>query len=143
YDFIINPIVDVGFGRNGEVIFAPNARLARNFGEDFALAIEYYTELGPIGNFLPFNEQRHNIFGVVDFKVDRFDVEFGIGYGLTSPGSDRWLTKLMITTNLYDTPSQEPQNGKGPKKVQTAKAPVKKAPEKTAMGPAYNFAGCF
>src|SRR5262249_9009786 len=44
---------------------------------------------------------------------------------------------------LYDTPSQEPQNGKGPKKVQTAKAPVKKAPEKTAMGPAYNFAGCF
>jgi opacity protein-like surface antigen len=143
YDFIINPIVDVSFGKNGEVTFRPNARFARNFGEDFALAIEYYTDLGPIGNFLPLREQAHNIYGVVDFKVDRFDVEFGVGYGLTSPGSDRWMTKLMITTNLYDTPSQESQSGKGPNKMQTAKAPVKKAPEKTSMGPAYNFAGCF
>ena len=31
YEFIINPIVDVGFGKNGEVTFAPNARFARNF----------------------------------------------------------------------------------------------------------------
>jgi opacity protein-like surface antigen len=146
YDFIINPIVDVGFGKNGEVTFAPNARLARNFGEDFALAIEYYTDLGPIGAFLPFREQGHNIYGVVDFKVGRFDIEFGIGYGLTNPGSDRWMSKLMITTNLYDSPSdqsQNTQNGSLPKKVQTAKAPVKKAPAKAAMEPAYNFAGCF
>ena len=59
------------------VSFAPNVRLARNFGQDFALAIEYYTDLGPIGHFLPFQEQRHNIYGVVDFKVDRLEVEFG------------------------------------------------------------------
>jgi hypothetical protein len=109
YDFIINPIVDLSFGKNGEATFAPNARFARNFGEDFALAIEYYTDLGPIGAFLPLREQGHNIFGVVDFKVNRFDVEFGIGYGLTQ-GSDRWLTKLMITTNLYDSPSDESQS---------------------------------
>src|SRR5262249_25769717 len=113
--------------------------------EDFALAIEYYTDLGPIGNFLPFREQGHNIYGVVDFKVNRFDVEFGIGYGLTSPGSDRWMTKLMITTNLYDSPSEETQTSPNNKlkKVQTAKAPVKKAPTRTAMEPIYNFGGCF
>ena len=144
YDLIINPIVDLSFGKNGEVTFAPNVRFARNFGEDFALAIEYYTDLGPINHFLPFREQGHNIYGVVDFKVNRFDVEFGVGYGLTQ-GSDRWMTKLMITTNLYDSPSEESQtslNGKM-KKVQTAKAPVRKAPTRTAMEPVYNYSGCF
>jgi opacity protein-like surface antigen len=145
YDLIINPIVDLSFGKNGEVTFAPNVRFARNFGEDFALAIEYYTDLGPISHFLPFREQGHNIYGVVDFKVNRFDVEFGVGYGLTQ-GSDRWMTKLMITTNLYDSPSEASQNTESNgklKKLQTAKAPVRKAPTKSAMEPIYDFGGCF
>ena len=63
-EFIINPIVDIGFGENGEVTFAPAARLARNFGENFALGIEYYTGLGPLQNILPFNDQQHNIYAV-------------------------------------------------------------------------------
>jgi hypothetical protein len=37
---------------------------------------------------LPFNEQQHNPYGVVDFKIGRFDVNAGVGYGLT-PGSHR------------------------------------------------------
>ena len=68
YEFIVNPIVEIGFGRNGEVGFAPAARFARNFGADFALAVEYYSSLGPVRSFLPFNEQQHNIFAVVDFN---------------------------------------------------------------------------
>jgi hypothetical protein len=61
YELIINPIVDLSFGRNGEVTFVPNMRVARNFGEDLAFAVEYYTDLGPIGHFLPLREQGHNI----------------------------------------------------------------------------------
>jgi opacity protein-like surface antigen len=143
YEFIMNPIVDLGFGRNGEVTFAPNARLARNFGEDFALALEYYTDLGPMSHFLPLNEQRHNVYGVVDFKAGRFEIEMGVGYGLTH-ASDRWMTKMMITTNLFDEPGEEvkqPQNSN--KKLQTAKAPVRKAPVKKAMEPDYNYSGCY
>jgi hypothetical protein len=34
YEFILNPIVDIGFGQNGGAIFAPAARFARNFGEN-------------------------------------------------------------------------------------------------------------
>jgi opacity protein-like surface antigen len=142
YEFIMNPIVDLSFGRNGEAVFAPNARLARNFGEDFAIAVEYYTDLGPIDHFLPFQQQGHNIFGVVDFKVGRFDIEFGVGYGLTQ-GSDRWMTKLMVTTNLFDSPEEEKSQPQGTvKKLQTAKAPVRKAPEKTATEPAHDYSGC-
>jgi len=75
--------------------------LARKLGEDFWVGLEYYTALGPIGNFLPFSEQEHNIYGVVDFKVGNVDVNFGVGYGLTG-GSDRWMTKLIIGTELND-----------------------------------------
>jgi hypothetical protein len=34
WEFIVNPIVDIGFGPGGEPDFAPAARLARNLGED-------------------------------------------------------------------------------------------------------------
>jgi outer membrane immunogenic protein len=54
------------------------------------------------------------------------------------------MTKMMITTNLYDEPGEEtaqPQNSI--KKLQTAKAPVRKAPVKKAMEPDYNYSGCY
>jgi len=101
YEFIINPIIDIGFGHDGEVEFVPAARLARKLGEDLAIGLEYYTALGPIRHFLPFSEQQHNIYAVVDFKVGRFDVNFGVGYGFTG-GSDRLMTKLIIGTDLND-----------------------------------------
>jgi hypothetical protein len=101
YEFIVNPIVDIGFGHDGEADFAPAARFARKLGENLSIGAEYYSDLGPIGNFLPLSEQQHNIYGVVDFKIGRFDVNFGLGYGLTG-GSDRLLAKLIIGTDLND-----------------------------------------
>jgi len=37
----------------------------------------YYTDLGPLRNFSTFNEQQHNLYAVVDFKIERFDVNAG------------------------------------------------------------------
>ena len=34
WEFIVNPIVDAGFGKYGEADFAPAARLARKLAED-------------------------------------------------------------------------------------------------------------
>jgi len=42
---------------------------------------------------------QHNIYAVVDFKIGRFDVNAGVGYGLT-PGSDRLMAKMIIGTDL-------------------------------------------
>jgi hypothetical protein len=99
YEFIVNPIVDIGFGSSGEVEFFPAARFAKKFGESFALGVEYYSGYGPFGRFLPLSEQQQNVFGVVDFKVGRFDVNAGLGYGMTK-GSDRLLAKLIIGMDL-------------------------------------------
>jgi hypothetical protein len=99
-EFIVNPIIDIGFGALGEADFLPAARLARSFGNDRFIGVEYYTDLGKIGDFLPFEQQRHQLFAVTDFKLADFDIELGLGYGLTS-GSDRLIAKAIIG---YDFP---------------------------------------
>jgi hypothetical protein len=95
YEFIVNPIVDVGFGRYGEVDFTPAARVARKFGDDLFAGLEYYADFGEIGNFKKLSEQSHTLFAVTDFKVGDFGVNFGVGYGLT-PASDRLVVKTII-----------------------------------------------
>jgi hypothetical protein len=95
YEFIVNPIVDVGFGKNGEADFAPAARVARKIGQDTFVGFEYYADFGKIGNFAPLAEQQHTLFAVTDFKLGVLDVNFGVGYGLT-PTSDRWVIKTII-----------------------------------------------
>jgi hypothetical protein len=66
YEFIVNPIVDVGFGKYGEVDFAPAARVARKFGPDLYAGFEYYVDFGKIGDFKPLPEQLHTLFAVTD-----------------------------------------------------------------------------
>jgi hypothetical protein len=110
YEFIVNPIVDLGFGQNGGAEFVPAARFARKLGENLAVGVEYYTDLGPLQNWLPFNEQQYNIYAVVDFKNGRFDVNAGVGYGLT-PGSDRLMAKMIIGTDLTEGTSDKSSDG--------------------------------
>jgi hypothetical protein len=95
YDFIVNPIVDVGFGTYGEADFAPAARIARKLGPDLYAGLEYYADFGQIGDFSKLADQQHTLFAVTDFKFGVFDVDFGIGYGLT-PASDRFVIKTII-----------------------------------------------
>jgi hypothetical protein len=95
YEFIVNPIVDVGFGKNGEADFAPAARVARNLGHDLFLGLEYYADFGRIGNFARLSDQQHTLFAVTDFKLGVFDVDIGVGYGLT-PASDRFVVKTIL-----------------------------------------------
>ncbi len=64
-------------------------------GQDRFIGIEYCADFGQIGNFLPLSEQSHQAFAVTDFKLGKFDVELGLGCGLT-PGSDRLVTKAII-----------------------------------------------
>jgi hypothetical protein len=95
YEFIVNPIVDISFGKYGEADFAPAARLARKLGPDLFVGLEYYADFGEIGNFARLADQQHTLFAVTDFKVGDFGVNFGVGYGLT-PASDRWVIKTIV-----------------------------------------------
>jgi hypothetical protein len=118
WELIVNPIVDITFGAFGEADFAPAARLAHKLDTDLFVGFEYYADFGKIGSFLPFEEQSHQIFAVTDFKVGDFDVDVGLGYGLTS-GSDRWVGKAIIG---YAFPVE------GGKQEDNVKMPVKALP---------------
>jgi hypothetical protein len=95
YEFIVNPIVDVGFGKFGEADFAPAARLARRLDKDLFVGFEYYSDFGRIGTFPRLADQQHTLFAVTDFKLGVLDVNFGVGYGLT-PTSDRYVIKTIL-----------------------------------------------
>jgi hypothetical protein len=95
WEFIVNPIVDVSFGSNGEADFAPAVRLARNLGENRFIGLEYYADFGKIGSFLPLQQQNQQLFAVADFQVSKIDVELGAGYGFTT-GSDRFTLKAIL-----------------------------------------------
>jgi len=108
WEFIVNPIVDVSFGPGGEADFAPAVRLARNLGEDRFIGLEYYAFFGKIGDFLPPQQQYHDLYAVTDFKVNVVDVELGVGYGFTT-GSDHLIFKAIIG---YDFPVPGKSNDK-------------------------------
>lgn len=95
WEFIVNSIVDLSFGPGSEADFAPAMRVARNLGEDRFIGLEYYSDFGKIGNFLPLQQQSQQLFAVTDFKVNPVDVELGVGYGFTT-GSDRLVFKAII-----------------------------------------------
>jgi hypothetical protein len=95
WELIVNPIVDMGFGSQGDVDFLPAVRLARKIADDVQLGVEYYSDLGRPGSFSSLDQQSHQVFAVTDFKVGVVDVDFGIGYGLTA-NSDRWVAKMIL-----------------------------------------------
>ena len=111
WEFIVNPIVDVSFGPPDEADFAPAARLARNLGEDRFIGLEYYAFFGKIGDFLPVQQQYHDLYAVTDFKVKEVDVELGVGYGFT-PGSDRLIFKAIIGY-AFPVPGKNKDNDSG------------------------------
>lgn len=95
WEFIVNPIVDIGFGKYGQADFAPAVRLARKLDKDLFVGLEYYADFGEIGRFGKVSDQQHTLFAVTDFKLGVFDVNLGIGYGLT-PSSDRLVMKTIV-----------------------------------------------
>jgi hypothetical protein len=105
-DLIINPIFDNPWKGFNNLDFAPSARIAYNVSTTWAIAVEQYSDFGVIQHFLSPSQQSQQLFGVIDYKGEPFDVEAGLGFGLTG-ASDRLVAKLMLSRDLNkpDTPS--------------------------------------
>ena len=98
-DVIINPIVDTAYDGLGNLEFVPAARVAYNFPSGLALAVETYSDVGPLHAWLPGSEQAHQLYAVVDRTWKGWDVEAGVGAGLTG-ASDRLTVKLILARDL-------------------------------------------
>src|SRR5262249_23238993 len=97
-DLITNPILDTQFNGLGNLDFAPCTRLAYNFSDKWAGAIEQYSDFGPIHHFASGSEQSQALFAVVDYN-GKPGVEFGIGRGLNG-ATDKLVIKLMLNWSL-------------------------------------------
>jgi hypothetical protein len=92
-----NPTVgaDLAGAERGVLMFHPSLKLAHEVGDRTALGIEYYAELGPLGDPLPRHEQSHTLYAVIDAERS-LGINFGIGRGLTA-ASDRWTVKAILS----------------------------------------------
>jgi hypothetical protein len=105
FDFIVNPILDNSWTGFKNLDFAPSVRVAYNLDKTWAFAAELYSDYGAIKGLLPFDQQSQQLFGVVDYRTQEFNIEAGLGFGLT-PASDRLVVKLMISRDLYKPPQK-------------------------------------
>jgi hypothetical protein len=96
WDFIVNPIIDTGFNGIRKLDFAPAERVAYNFSQLWAGALEHYADFGYVSEFAPLKQEAQTLFLVVDYNGDPNSVEFGIGHGFTD-ASDSVVLKLLIT----------------------------------------------
>ncbi len=96
WELIVNPILDTSFNGLSHLDFAPSARVAYNPSPAFAVAVEHYADFGEIDHFAGGQEQEHNLFAVADFSRGMFDLETGIGIGLTK-ASDKVVLKAILS----------------------------------------------
>jgi len=100
FDFIVNPIFDNSWKGFNNLDFAPAVRVAYNVSQTWAVAVEEYADYGVIKHFLAADQQLQQLFGVIDYKGEQFNVEAGLGFGLTA-ASDRLVAKIMLSRDLY------------------------------------------
>ena len=99
WDVIANPSLDTSFDGFGALVFAPSLRVANNVTPEWALAIEHYSDFGPVRRLESRDQQQQNVFAVIDFSRKAFSVEFGAGYGVTDV-SDRVILKTILARSF-------------------------------------------
>ncbi len=97
-DIVVNPILDTAYDGFAKLELVPVLRLARHFGHAWALAVEEYADLGPVGSLRAVGDQSHQIYAVVDHGGS-LGVELGVGIGLTGV-SDKLTFKLILSRDL-------------------------------------------
>jgi hypothetical protein len=98
-DIIVNPILDTAYDGLKNLEFVPASRIAYNLKSGLAIAAEEYDDFGPLHDFLPLSQQVHQLYGVVDCSWKTWDIEAGVGFGLTDV-SDRLTLKVILSRDL-------------------------------------------
>jgi hypothetical protein len=76
--------------------FAPSAKVSFDVTKVIAVGVEYYTDLGQVGNFPNTNDQQHQIFPTLDLNLSPdWEFNFGVGFGLTR-STDDLVVKLIL-----------------------------------------------
>jgi hypothetical protein len=83
YQLIINLNMTFAIDGAGSA-FEPSFRFVKRINDQWTIGIEHFSNLGPLGFILPWNQQMQTLYAVADTKFKGFEFSFGIGYGLTN-----------------------------------------------------------
>jgi hypothetical protein len=118
-DITINPILDTAYDGLENLDLAPAVRVAYHMSSTWAAAVEEYADFGPLRALLPSAQQAHQLYGVIDHAGATWDVEVGVGVGLTSR-SDTLTLKLILARDLN---KRKPVNPRVSRPEETVKIP--------------------
>lgn len=101
WDVAVNANVDAAL--SGPKTTPPSLEITSKIGyrtaPDLSFGVETYNTLGDRRNFGRFGQNAQTIYAVSDLKVRGFDLNLGVGRGLTAP-TDRWVLKAVIGVPL-------------------------------------------
>jgi hypothetical protein len=97
--FAVNPALEKslhGVNSSAGWDFAPAAKISFDLTKKIAPGIEYYGDLGEIGQFNHVHAQQHQLFPSLDLNLSPdWEINFGVGFGLT-PATDKLVIKLIL-----------------------------------------------
>jgi len=100
-EVFVNPILDTSYvGGVGNLDFAPAVRVAYGVSPQWTVAVEEYSDVGPLRAFYPKSQQSHQVWAVIDRRAKWADIEAGVGFGLTG-ASDTVTLKVILSRDLY------------------------------------------
>lgn len=94
----VNPIFGWslnGPDRNRKPDFSPAYKVAKTVAPGIALGVEYFSDLGRLGNFLTRGAQSRTLYLALDYDRKPWAFNVGIGRGLTD-ATDRWTVKAIF-----------------------------------------------
>ncbi len=83
YQLIFNANMTFGIDGAGSA-FEPSVRFVKRLSDRWTVGIEHFSNLGPFGYILPWNQQMQTLYAVADTRFKGFELSFGVGYGLTN-----------------------------------------------------------
>jgi hypothetical protein len=96
----VNPNLDWSLSRGGgPVTLDVDAKVAYALNAKTQVGFETYNELGPVAHLDPLRKNSKTLFAVVDHQFERFDLDIGVGRGMTRE-ADRWVLKFIVGTHF-------------------------------------------
>lgn len=102
--FAVNPVFGFALKKpdaGKAADFAPSFKVARTVAQGISTGPEYYADFGRLSSLSlpPWAQQQHTLYWAIDVDRKPFNINFGIGKGLTS-STDAWTVKLIFEVPL-------------------------------------------
>ena len=96
----LNPNLDGSLSKDGgPVTTSLDGKVAYSIAEKTQIGFESYNELGPFSGLQSLQKNSKSLYAVIDHDFGGFDLNAGVGRGLTSD-ADRWVAKFIVGTHF-------------------------------------------